>query len=86
MIHPEIKPGLYTHYKGGFYKVHFIAQHSESQEAFVVYEHLTAERQPTGNYWVRPASMWFEEVDKPEFKGPRFLFLSDQLLGRGASK
>ncbi|MDP2629350.1 MAG: DUF1653 domain-containing protein [Candidatus Harrisonbacteria bacterium] len=57
----------YQHFKGGEYKVIALAKHSETEEEMVLYEH-------DGQNWVRPASMWFDEVDRPEFdyKGPRF--------------
>ncbi|MBI5140393.1 MAG: DUF1653 domain-containing protein [Candidatus Vogelbacteria bacterium] len=78
----EIRPGTYEHFKGGLYKVHSVAKHSETLEEFVVYEHLTPDKEPTGDFWVRPASMWFEEVDKPEYKGPRFTFISNYTQDR----
>ncbi|MBI5138700.1 MAG: DUF1653 domain-containing protein [Candidatus Vogelbacteria bacterium] len=71
----DVKPGIYRHYKGGLYKVHFVARHSETQDFFVVYEHMEEDRTPTGDYWVRPASMWDDVIHKPEYSGPRFVFL-----------
>lgn len=49
---------LYRHYKGNLYKVLYIARNSENEEAMVVYQALY------GNFdvWVRPTSMWNEEV------------------------
>ena len=74
----EIKPGIYEHFKGGLYEVHFVAKRSESLEEFIVYKHLTPDKKSTRDFWVRPASMWFEEVDKPEYKGHRFTFVSEK--------
>jgi hypothetical protein len=54
-----IDPGTYRHYKGGLYKVLFMALHSESLETMVVYEALKNE----GGTWVRPAAMFLESVE-----------------------
>lgn len=53
-----IKKGIYKHYKGNMYEVLHIANHSETLEKMVVYKALYGE----GEIWVRPASMWNEEV------------------------
>ncbi len=74
----EIKSGLYKHFKGGLYKVHSVARHSETQEEFVVYEHLTPDQKSTGDFWVRPVPVWVEEVNKSEYKGPRFRFIPEE--------
>lgn len=50
--------GLYRHYKGGVYRVVCLAHHSETLEDMVVYEPTDGQ---TG-VWVRPASMWDEDV------------------------
>ena len=54
----EIVPGRYQHYKGNKYEVLYIARHSETEEAMVVYRALYGD----GGVWVRPASMWNEIV------------------------
>ncbi|MDT7922998.1 MAG: DUF1653 domain-containing protein [Thermus sp.] len=33
----SVRPGIYRHYKGGLYRVLFLARHSETEEAMVVY-------------------------------------------------
>ncbi|MFA6006202.1 MAG: DUF1653 domain-containing protein [Candidatus Paceibacterota bacterium] len=71
----EVKKGLYKHFKGGKYFVKDIAKHSESLEEFVVYEHL--EEPNKGSIWVRPLAMFLENVDKPDYKGPRFVYIGD---------
>ena len=74
----EIKPveshikGIYRHYKGGMYRVLFVAHHSETLEDMVVYEPLDGS---TG-YWVRPASMWEEPVVVDGKEQPRFAFVA----------
>ena len=50
--------GRYRHFKGNEYEVIGIARHSETEEAMVVYKALYGE----GGMWVRPASMWNEQV------------------------
>ena len=54
-----IKKGKYKHYKGNMYEVLYIANHSETLEKMVVYKALYGE----GEIWVRPASMWNEEIE-----------------------
>ena len=65
----DIKPGIYRHFKGNRYEVVGMAKHSETLEPMVVYRALYGE----GGLWVRPAAMWNEIVDKPEYRGPRFV-------------
>jgi hypothetical protein len=55
-----IELGLYQHYKGGLYEVIGIGKHSESLEELVVYR--TYDQGQLGDFWVRPISMWSEEV------------------------
>lgn len=54
-----LKPGKYRHFKGGEYQLIEIAKHSETLEPMVVYRALYGE----GGLWVRPASMWEEQVE-----------------------
>ena len=56
----EIKIGKYRHFKGNEYEVLYLAKHSETLEDMVVYRALYGEY----GIWVRPASMWNEEVVK----------------------
>ena len=65
----DIKPGIYRHFKGNRYEVIGIANHSETMEPMVVYRALYGE----GGLGVRPADMWNEIVDKPNYHGPRFV-------------
>ena len=63
-----IKNGIYKHYKGNKYEVLGIANHSETLEKMVVYKALYGE----GEIWVRPLSMWDEEVEVDGNKVRRF--------------
>ena len=64
----ELKPGKYRHFKGNEYELLFVATHSETGEQMVVYRALYGE----GGFWVRPASMWTEHVERDRYSGPRF--------------
>ena len=57
-----IEPGKYKHYKGNEYEVIAMARHSETLEDMVVYRALYGE----GGVWVRPASMWNDEIELPD--------------------
>ncbi|MHB1117916.1 MAG: DUF1653 domain-containing protein [Minisyncoccota bacterium] len=65
-----IQPGIYEHYKGHQYRVLGVAQHSETLEKMVVYQALYDEK----GLWVRPLSMFLEEVEVGGKKMPRFQF------------
>lgn len=65
----ELSPGQYRHFKGNLYELIDVAYHSETLEPMVVYRALYGERK----LWVRPASMWSEEVERDGYKGPRFV-------------
>ena len=71
----KIVPGRYRHYKGSDYEVIGVAQHSESGEQLVVYRTLY------GNYdlWVRPVSMFVEQVQVDDVAIPRFTFISEDV-------
>ena len=69
----ELKPGIYRHFKGNLYELIGIASHSETMEPMVVYRALYGE----GGLWVRPAHMWSEQVDRPDYHGPRFVLVEE---------
>ncbi len=68
----EIKLGEYEHYKGKHYKVIGVAKHSETQEEMVVYQALYG----NGDMWVRPLTMFMEEIEVDGKKKPRFRFIA----------
>ena len=68
-----IELGKYRHFKGGEYEVLCMAKHSETQELLVVYRALYG----TGEVWVRPASMWNEQVLYNEKLVSRFMKIGD---------
>ena len=69
----EIRPGLYRHFKGGEYRVLYMARHSETEEWMVVYQALYGDR----GIWVRPASMWNEEIERGGVKQKRFTYVGE---------
>lgn len=69
----EIRPGRYRHFKGKEYEVLYTATHSETLEAYVVYRALYGEH----GVWVRPASMWNEEITRDGKTYKRFTFIGD---------
>lgn len=69
----DIKTGKYRHYKGNMYEVLGIATHSETLEPVVVYKALYGENR----LWVRPASMWNDEIDLNGKKIKRFTYSED---------
>ena len=69
----EIKTGRYRHFKGNEYEVLFVAKHSETLETMVVYRALYGE----GGVWVRPASMWNEEVERDGVNVKRFTYVGE---------
>lgn len=64
----ETPLGLYRHYKGGLYEVIGTARHSETLEPLTVYRALTGSQ----GLWVRPATMFAEQVWVDGVRKPRF--------------
>ncbi|HEY9132777.1 MAG TPA: DUF1653 domain-containing protein [Dyella sp.] len=65
-----LSPGIYRHYKGQRYRVIGVARHSETEEELVVYQALYGQF----GLWVRPATMFAEDVLVEGRKVPRFAF------------
>lgn len=74
MSHPyeNVKKGIYEHYKKKYYEVIDVARHSETLEYLVVYRKLYDDF----DLWVRPAKMFFENVNINGQEMPRFKFVS----------
>lgn len=64
----KIELGKYRHFKGNEYEVLGVGKHSETLEEMVVYRALYGD----GGIWIRPASMWNEEVIHNGEKVKRF--------------
>ncbi|WP_435234340.1 DUF1653 domain-containing protein [Psychromonas sp. PT13] len=69
-----IKIGKYKHYKGNYYQVEGVATHSETEEKLVVYRPLYGE----GALWVRPLTMFAEQIEIDGKLQPRFDFCENK--------
>jgi len=64
------KEQYYRHFKGGLYKFISIAKDSEDPDReLVVYQAMYGEK----GYWVRPKDMFFSNVEREGYSGPRFI-------------
>lgn len=69
----QVELGKYRHFKGNEYKVLGVAKHSETLEEMVVYQALYGEY----GIWVRPLSMWNEEITRDGKTFKRFEKIED---------
>ena len=70
VVIPSIQRGKYQHYKGQYYEVIDVTHHSETREPLVLYRALYGAR----GLWVRPFTMFFEDVLIDGAARPRFAF------------
>ncbi len=68
-----MKLGKYRHFKGNEYEVLAVANHSETMEKMVVYKALYGK----GEIWVRPLSMWDEEITRDGKTFKRFEYIGE---------
>ncbi len=69
----ELRSGVYEHYKGNQYRVVGICRHSETLEELVMYQAMYGDH----TWWVRPVTMFFEDVEVSGKRQPRFRRLHD---------
>jgi hypothetical protein len=69
----ETRKGQYRHYKGLRYEVIATVRHSETLEPMTLYRALYGEQ----GLWVRPATMFVEEVVIDGVRQPRFTWLGE---------
>lgn len=75
--------GIWEHYKGGFYLVIGVGEHTETNEVEVVYISLTGIHMPGPRMRIRPlngAASFTEEVVWPDgVTRARFCYLGDEI-------
>lgn len=69
----EYKKGKYKHFKGKEYELIDVVTHSETMEKMILYKPLYND----SGMWVRPASMWDEEVVCNGCKVKRFTYIEE---------
>ena len=69
-----MKTGIYQHYKGSKYEVIDTVRHSETEELMVLYRTMYGDE----NLWVRPYTMFFEDVTIDSKQVPRFKFIGNE--------
>ena len=74
----QIQKGIYEHFRGKRYEVLDVARHSETLEPMVVYKALYKGEFPEGSLWVRPLSMFQENVPLDGKLVPRFRFVGEK--------
>jgi len=75
-----IRPGIYKHYKGKFYAVLGVARHSEMHdEHFVVYMALYDGGFGQNSLWIRPLTMFIENVEWEGTTVPRFTYIAPSM-------
>ncbi len=72
----EIQKGIYQHYKGKCYEVVGQAMHSETLEVVVIYKALYQGDFPKDMLWVRPLTMFQENVVVNGQSVPRFRYVA----------
>ena len=71
-----MKLGKYKHYKGKEYEIIGVATHSETLEEVVVYKALySIEGKGANSLWVRPKTMFEEELEIEGKQIKRFEFI-----------
>ena len=55
--------GIYKHFKGDYYLVEDIANHSETKEKYIVYRRLYGDN----SLWIRSLDMFLSEVDHEKY-------------------
>lgn len=72
----DIQRGTYRHYKDKLYKVFGTVTHSETEEVLVLYAPLHQDA-GSARLWVRPLSMFQQDVETEGGLVPRFTFVPD---------
>jgi len=76
----KVKVGaIYRHFKGQFYIIKGFANHTETNERLVLYKNLDS---TDHNVWARPIEIFTDNIDREDYKGPRFLFQTMSLMSK----
>jgi hypothetical protein len=70
--HGVVIGGLYRHFKGGYYRLRFVAENSDTLEREVVYQNTA-----TGDVYTRKLAEFLGSVSKDGYEGPRFKYVGD---------
>lgn len=74
----ELPLGKYQHYKGGEYELIGVGHHTETLEEMVIYRALyNSSEFGDQAIWVRPKTMFLEQVEWQGQKTPRFKYLGN---------
>ena len=65
----------FRHFKGGLYELIGLGTHSETGEEMVLYKSLK-----DGRIWIRPREMFFGNVNRDGYIGPRFTEIAKEDL------
>lgn len=77
MKNEEVKPGIYRHFKNILVRVIGVALDSETKAEYVVYEKMEDYGDyKKGSLWIRPKSMFTENITRNGKIMPRFTFVS----------
>ena len=69
-----MQTGIYEHYKGNRYLVIDTVTHSETEETMVLYRTMYGDE----DLWVRPYTMFFENVELDSKTTPRFKYIGEE--------
>jgi len=72
---PELACGVYRHYKGGFYLVIGVGQHTETDELYVIYVALTGAHLPGPRLRIRPLHLFTDHVAVKTGGVPRYEYV-----------
>ena len=61
-IYADLIGKVVRHYKGNYYYIEDICLNSETKEYMIIYK--TLYNRTDSNIWTRPASMFFDKIDK----------------------
>ena len=70
-----LKKVFYRHFKGNIYELLDVAKNSETLEEMVIYRATYGEK----DLWVRPSTMWDEEIERDGEKIVRFTYIGKEI-------